>query len=736
MYQDAPRNNPDKTYYPGDTFYYVIMFTAGPSCVSFHSGPVTSSNGISLNHGSGRSPEDISVGDDDPYVDSDSIDSLKELVSQMCDRAGQYTSCIYGKATIQSHPDCDGCITNDHSIRQSAYALKRICTDDGCRTIKIARTATITPDILGPDLQPVLTLETIRDSDTYDARNLDGTYYVWDPITALHVPELQWKNNRSNTIHFEVSRDTELSKANYIRCLFDFCDMSLEHPGTTASQWELGNGDDVSIYNATSAQQIGLHDIIYAVDAYNNDVLLDSAQVSIHPLVVSYIPLYAEYPYSVLADDQRTSYENRAGIALHYFGSLGNGIDDIPGLHEDRRSKINDFYYLGLAYDPWDPVMLNDTLGWSEAPHVGILDEEHQSVDSGHNVIQSSHNMTIPCKEKAPETAMLVRAGYCRIYFDYPILDGIIGAQGPQLENVTLYSTLISENFAGFDTKYLSHSEYVFSESLFHTEFTVESVEPNGTRNDIPISIFVAVPEGVQSLPDYLYEKVYHDTSDLGLGEIISGDSHSISENGTGAGEVSVKLRRVSSEFETYRPEGWRNLDGLDIVDLAPAYLENSHNARLAVPLHVGLGALAPVSVSVEANNITRQFEYDYVEFKTEYGIQINAVDTNALDFSRHEGSLHIRPTPNFGDISVLHVDGNPVDIDCDAGCIINTPSVYPMVIEAQNIWGGRAHANVPEFVTSRDPLAQHVATGSLAIIVPFLLSLPILYWTYHRIKR
>jgi len=217
----------------------------------------------------------------------------------------------------------------------------------------------------------------------------------------------------------------------------------------------------------------------------------------------------------------------------------------------------------------------------------------HLDADSGHDtVIAGGHDDVIPCVEGAANTAMMVRAGYCRIYFEYPILDTVVGDRGPVYENATLFNTLISDHFAGRNATYLSHYEYAFPESLFHTVLSVESVGRGGTENQIPILVEVSPPAGGQTrdMHEYLHDKAYHDTGDAGFGRIVSGDAYPVHSKESGTGKVDLKLRRVSSQFDTYRIQGDMSLDGLHIMELAPAYFENSHNASLVVPLNVGLG--------------------------------------------------------------------------------------------------------------------------------------------------
>ena len=766
-YQDAPRNNPDGSYYPGDSFYYVIRFYASPTCLRMTVAPMNVSDGIQvgsnyrISGGSAQGSQLPDMDGDDLYVDPDSAQVLHDYLQDRCvggsNTGGErqrYAGCVFGKAYVAHHPDPERCpdpgvcVDETQEIQQKVTAIKRACgkTGDGgikCRNVPVTRTATIIPRILAPDLNPVLTLEVLKDADGYDARNLDGTYYTWDPVTVRHVPELEWKDRRDNTIHFSVEKSSGLTLERHVGCASNSCEVLLEHPGTAASEWRLGNGDGLDIYNATDTSRIGPYDISYEVTAYNNEVVLDTGNALTNVLVVRYDPEYSQYPYPLLADDRRTSYENRAAVALHYFGSAGGGPGDAPGLHEDRRSKINGFYHAGMGWDPWVPVTFNDTLAWSEAADVGIL-QEHGGVDPGRQVAAKSRAETVtPCAVSHTDTAMLVRAGYCKVYFDYPILDTVVGPAGPRYENATLFNTLVSDHFAGRQTTYLSHYAYRFAEPLFHTGLSVVSLGRDGAPNPVPLEVGIAPGTGgggagTQPIHEYIYEKVAHDSADPGLARIAAGDAYPVRYTESGTGELEVKLRRVSSKFATYGTGGGSNdpVGGLNITGLAPLYLANPTDARLAVPLDVGLGSLSPVSVTVRAGNVMRQFDYNYVDFGADRSILVNVAQDNRLEMIRHDGTLTVVPPTEFGEVTALYVAGREAGIACGAGCTLATPSNGALNITVYNGWGGAASAVAPEFIPKKKPDVGTALSSNLAGVALFVLALPVVYWAYNTVKN
>ncbi len=739
-YDNSPRNNPDGTFYPGDSFYYLVSYSAGPQCRNLYTHEIRHTDGLEIGlHVSGP-PRPGRVGDDG-YTDPDSVDRIRDVIESGCERSGQYSGCFFGRATVSGDAgfSCTGpgpCVDRTEHMEQSVTAIKRVCTSSGeggirCRNVPVTRTAVMTPSILKPALDVILTREILHDADGYEARNLDGTYYLWDPVTVLHVPQLLWKDHRANTIHFETDRSTDLHTEASRECGQNSCDITLEHPGLASSLWRLGNGDDITIYNATGEPHLGRAEIGYDVRVYNNgELLLDRDDEEIDALIVRYLPQYTEYPYSLLSDDMRTSYQNRASVALHYFGSLGGGPDDARLLHEDRRSKINDFAYAGFGLDPWHPVAFNETLSWSEAVNVGIIPH---SGGHGHMLSPSSYPDVIPCVTGEPGTAMMKRSGYCKIHFDYPVLDTVAGPSGPRYENVTLFNTLISRDFAGRHDTYLSHYEYRFAEPFLHTMLHIESVGAGGSADNMPVAVSIGPADGVQTIPEYLHEKVTHDTGDAGLGIIVANDTHPIQYSASGLGAVDVKLRRVSSEFGRYPIEGNQDVAGRDIADLAPLYLANSEDARLEVPLDVGLGSPSPLSVSVTAGGMTRQYGYDYANFGSDMVISANLAQDNTLAASRERGHVTVTAPPEFGRIDVLYFNGEETSVDCGVFCTINVQDNSAIQVTAENEWGGTAHVIIPEFVPEepRRLVPEHMVPLAL-----FALAMIPAYLVYDRIKN
>lgn len=701
-YMGAPRNNPDGTYYPGDSFHYVVWYEAGPQCAGLELSAVRHDPGIRIDyHGGG--PGARGDGPGGPYVDAGDGPFAGHL-GGACPARGQHAGCVVGRATVEGGGCGPAPCTAAGAVIQEVTALKRVCraSEGGisCSTVPLDRAASAGVAVAVP--RPGLELEvvTLQDDMGYDARNADGTFYPWDPVAILHVPVLAWKDERHATLGFETRTSDPVPKHTAIECGRGSCGMVLEHPGTAASAWELGNGEGVSVYEA-AAGDLGPHGFGYAVSAANAGVQLGTARASAGALVVEYLPEHAGYPYPLLSDDGRTSYEDRASVALRYAGSAGGGPGDAPGLHAGRRSLVNSYEYLGAGYGPWEPRVLGTQLAWSEALDAGAVPGNGTA-----------------CEVRGEGTAMFVRAGYCKIHFAYPVSGEVRGPRGPLHENVTLYNTLVSEGFGGRDRTFLLHYEYAFAEPFLHAGLHVRAAGPGGAAVQVPLEVSVGPLLGdprAQRLDAYLHEKVLHDTGDAGLAGIVAGDVYPLEYSGSGEGYVHMKLRRTSSLFPEYS-DGGALPRGLGIEELAPAYLAHSGAARLEVPLAAGLGALGPVRVEVSAGGTARAYEYPYADYSEDLGITVNLSQDNALAASRDGRTVSVLADPLFGPVTALYSNGTRLGVPCGPGCSFDAGEGGPLLLEAENAWGGRASAQVPGYVPGGAPAPWAGAAGAAAL--------------------
>ena len=672
----------------------------------------------------------------DVFEDPGSRAKFMEAVGELCSAVRLYSGCVFGKAAVNSAPgqakclladleemgvkelpEEDKCVNAEQRIRLAVTGIKKTCgsNDRGvfaCRAVPLPRPAEIAPRILEPDLGLLLRHEPLLDSDGYLARNADGTYYVADPVAIVHEPVLEWKDARHPTMKFEVSAESRLPLESRLWCQGP-CTAELERARTAPSAWKLGSGEGLSVYSAPGQEHLGPARFEYTVRASNAGVPLGSARASESALVVPYDPVYSAYAYPVLSDGGRTSYEDRVGLALHYFGSR-DGV-----LHEGRRSKVDSFSYSGQARGPWEQVPLSAELEWSGALGAGHAAEHAQ-------VSARLHPGAVPwergqtCEAGRHGTLMAVRAGYCTVYFSYPVLPEVWGPGGPRLEGVELRGQVASSDLGGRRTV-LAGYEYRFAEPLFSSDLTVRAAGHVPLRVDVEPA---ALP-----LPEYVRQKVLHDTGDPGLAAAAAGDAHPASYSESGAGLVEAKLRRVSSDFPDYG--GSADPGGPGIEELARDYLASSDSARLAVPLDVGLGAPSPVRVTVTAGGEARQYEYA-PDFARGVEIVVNTAQDNPMRAQRGDGYVEASVGPGFGRAVAWYADGKLSGARCASECVLQADGRGPVLVEAENLWGGRASARAEGLAPEPPGPPASANLGALAL---FAALLPVVWWAHRRVR-
>ena len=504
------------------------------------------------------------------------------------------------------------------------------------------------------------------------------------------------------------------------------------------------------MYNATSLDDIGEHEIKYIARLYNIGPQIDEFTQSIDKLVVEYFPIYDSYVYPVLSDDERLVFHDRMGIALHYFGSESTDAnpDDEIGVHEDRRSKITDYFYSTWGADPWEFELLDGTVAdneysesidliWDEAHDVGIVTNKlpvKMSEDISDELIPTKFPDTIPYEVEQHTTANFLKAGYGKIKFDYlGLLEDVVldtEKKIPRFENATVFNTLQSSEFAGHDVTHLTFNEYIYPESFFHNSLTVNAIDSEGNQDDsVQITLEIisrfGIP-GTSYIDEYMRDKILFDTQDDGFSQIITGlhidgndivitnshDIYSLDEIETmGFGSVSLdKTRRILSSFTQYDIIEDQTFDNDNVIDVSDKYLLDTEDAILPIPLTTGLDALSPFTIYITGDNssdkIANMFDQTWYEFSQDYSYQINMGDDNVLYIKRDSVNTRMllySYDENFGKVHSLQINDMVITekelLECfknisHSTCTIAVPEEYQLDelnIIATNIWNGKA---------------------------------------------
>ena len=576
----------------------------------------------------------------------------------------------------------------------------------------------------------------------------------------------------------------------------------MEIPGFLPCTYTFDYGGGNTVYNATSLDDIGEHEIEYTTTLYNIVPQIDQNINSTNVLVVEYEPIYDAYVYPILSDDERLAIDDRMGIALHYFGSESTDAnpDDEIGIHEDRRSKINDYFYSTWGADPWEYDLLDGTVAdtdysdsmdliWDEAHDVGIITNElpvKKSEDIADQLIPTEFPGIIPFEVEQHETANFVKAGYGKIKFDYPglydvLVDPVLNI--PRFENATVFDTLQSSYFAGHEVTHLTNTEYMYPESFFYNTLSAKAVDAEGSQDDsIEITLEI-IPRldivGTQYIDGYIHDKILFDTQDDGFSQIIIGldmdknpivivnghDIYTLDDlESSGFGSVSIdKTRRVLSSFTQYDTIADQIFANDDVTDVSNKYLLDTQDAILPIPLTTGLDALSPFTISITANNgineITNTFDQTWYDFSINYSYEIN-MDDNVLNIKRDPANPRVllyQYDDNFGKIESLKINDVTITEDnlpecfkikSPNTCVISVPQEYPLDelnIVATNIWNGKASATLSEIdetqLNPQPPDPQHLIFHGMleswiVIILVFLLMILAIFWIVRKYQE
>ena len=730
------RNNPDNTFYPGDAFRYETSVTKD-GCIA------NSLKGCKLDS-------------------SATLTAPKNPLGCSAGNAATWggTSDSGTAGVIPTY--AGGAIW----IEKEGFALQRVChTDSDGNT-----TCTLVPvyarvNLPVPGRVPNMTLdmwtigEEFTDDQGYISRNLDETYYVWDAINVVHNPFYLFKNDRVGTIFVEYEKiHPPLNLEEEYFCDAALCVNTMPLSGFEDWTQNFDYGGGNTVFNATSIADYGEHEIKYIARLYNIAPQIDETEQSIFELVVEYDPIYDAYVFTVLQDDGKIAFDDRIGYALHYFGSESTAAnpDDIIGVHEDRRSKINDYFFSTWGADPWFYQFIDGTvdasafsdgieLTWDEAHGVGLVTPESPvgiSVAIGADLVSTAFPGIIPFEVNSDGTANFLKAGYGKIKFDYDGLDDVVVdpiLQIPRYENATVFNVFESDHFAGFDNTFLTDSiEYMYPENHFWNTIGITALDKDGNVDGTVNIELKVIPNktisGTFDIDEYLYDKVVFDTDDDGFAQIITGLDSARNDiviiNGdevypldnllmAGNGSITLeKTRRVLTSFTQYAQVADQTFNPNDVTDISDKYLLDTGDAIMAIPLTTSLQTLNPYELQITAidggggDSVTHTFEHPWYEFSIDYDYTLNMADDNVLDIKRDPANPRImfyKYNEDFGTVESITINGIVISGEDLPSCfgmkskgicsilVPETEYLAELDITAQNMWGGTSHTIQPE---------------------------------------
>ncbi len=676
--------------------------------------------GLDHSHGNG----------DHLFEDTKSITNFNHFVRNSCSNLIENQGCVFGHAEIDAQIVKEKCLLSElkklkvsHNVKEdicvaisdelslTVSGKKVVCGDKKCKTVIVKKTKNLVPSILEPVFDLILEQPPLKDRDYYDAKNMNGTFYLHDPVTITHNPALLWKESRDKTIQFETTKTRPIILEDDFDCNENECNYVVPLNTLHPTSHNFVNGQGMSIFNATSDDEITLHEFSYHTTAFNLDREIGFATASTVAKVVNYNPQLNCHPYPLLKDNFELAYDDRQAAACHYLGNLRDG-----NLYPNERSKINYSYNAGIGYDPHVPEFLNQNFTFSE----------------GHNfsdpLALESYNGT---------TAMFVQEGYGKLYFEYHLGKVVFDDKVPQYQNVTSFTTLYSDNFAA-KTIVLEHYSMRYPENPFTKNIVIKNVNQNGTIIDSNITLEVKPYDAIDAeyIREYIFDKVKFDTSDETFAEIISDDTYPMYQKYSGNGILNVTISKTPIFFDEHEKQidiGNKNFSG-KLYDL-PELIQSPDTLRLSIPYDIGLSSLSPTRLIITVDEITNNFDERYFSYGGTMSILVNTQKDNILEIERSIGKIIIHSPANFGQITAVYVDGNPVKQECKFGCVLLFQPEKDLKISVENRWGGIASVDSakihrPEIPISQDPDYRIIVGIIVGIVMGYFV------WSRFRVKK
>ena len=466
------------------------------------------------------------------------------------------------------------------AIKVKGTGIRCNKTNDGweCRAFTATGTRDLTPGVIAPDLGAVLTKPPLPDTDGYGAKNRDGTYYVHDPAAVVHEPVFRWKDHRAATIGFgwdahqyphplrQHPQQAPLANETGLQCSGNRCLMELSHRGVSDSHWDLGNGEGLTVYNATGYGLLGLHAHNYTVTAYNLGLPINSTSNQTDAMIADYAPVYDRHAYPVLRDGGR------------HATTTGRDRHALPRVMGERHRRRR-----GAA--PGQALQ-----GQRVVPqHHGALRGEHRPAAAGRPSLLAWHsaghvNGTDPgaFHSTGDGHAMFEGAGYGIVRLWQGLSGIVLDGDGRRnlYANVTTLNTVASDGFAGHGSYGLFNYTYRYPHAPLAMWYNMTLHGPDGAAvQGVRMSVEATVlraggqrhpgarlerhggrpvrPDAaggvtVAEVDAYMYAKSLRDTGDPHLAAAARDDAYGMGNaaaGGEGDGTLGMWLNRTGLEF-------------------------------------------------------------------------------------------------------------------------------------------------------------------------------------------
>lgn len=720
------RNNPDRTFYPGDALAYRTgMGVEGCSAVK--------SCPVELPGGEGECSA--------PRVKCSYSRRGGCRPSGFEGLAGGGPGSESGEATLPTDiygPD------ESYRVAKRAYAMAEVTVilhgklHTGYHLF--ASESAFPVRVLDPGLSITLSHAPLADAEGHTAANLDGTYYVWDPINVVHEIDYAWKAERIGTIAAAHSKAHGILDLVQERtCEEASCTLVA---GGVRSYGPLpiahGYAGGSSLYNSSCAVGATLdpastacseyharHTVSYTASVHNavTGTAIRTGEARAHavteetrPLVVRYDPQFGDpYAYVSLADAAREegdwAWSKRHVMAVKYLGSAGGGRDDAGAApREMRRALLNVLDHEGRARYLHGEIGIGEALSWNATRGPSGRDAERCTPhDAG--LVEGALRLG-----RKPASAMFTQASYGRVYLGYPISEFMV-ANGA--DTATLRNTVLTGEFGGHELRELFSYSYTYPRARFAVPASVALVGSGGPATEGSVSVeivptAVAGPFGATDGPSYLHDRICEsaalESGDAEIANMVVSDMYPREMRvAPGAPRADYVLNRTGVSFT-------------DVYALAAdSVAELGSNAIYEAPSSYVFSYGATQGGESRTRSLTAAILF------TSPIVEVANMDTdNAIDYAVScplcaHTTLQARPRAAFGDVVSVEVNGEASEASCSAahGCTVSAVKGADNEVTLTNAWGGTARATV--FVGALDAddgLKVDVGAAMLAAVL------------------
>ena len=474
----------------------------------------------------------------------------------------------------------------------------------------------------------------------HEAVNPDGSYYPGDPITFT------WglKNSIPTDDPIDVVANVD-------------------------TQYQIvRQGSNFLVINSTASMPYKIYTSTVTIQVLKESTgypLLTYSKVFTHRLV-PYNPEFHAFPYTVLNDAKRYSYEDRTGVIINYIGSKGNVPLDNT-IYPDRRLML---------YENFTSVVTGQEftfadVGGYKVPSGVRESETYDVLDIG--------------RESNDPLIYMEKAGYQKFYYNTIPLN-MTAIQGANSMNMTVIYYFKDSNI-----DYKKEVEYAMPNPRHSIANTFKVLVLPST----PTNVTLSTQDGYQSMQDYAYDQALKATQDPEVAELVREDIPPSMISVTDEyGEIEIKVSKMS----VYQLPIWYN--------------ETDFGAIMDT-------SFTPITVNISTKYGDWRQEYGNYLFDQDYSINLDTRQNTELQIWRATGSNSYNIKAEWDIISVDTNNHSKVNSciskECSLGIINNSTN---MVVKAYNEFGGSGIATVPPFKESYNPLNNQVLGDFWLVII------------------